>query len=50
MANTALNAGYSNTLPYVNYASFSNIIYLGADSDISPGSFTGYLKEVKIFN
>jgi hypothetical protein len=47
---TVLNAGYSNTQPVVNYGLFVNIIYLGADSDITPGSFYGYLKEVKIFN
>jgi hypothetical protein len=33
----------------VKYGYFSNIIYLGAYSDISPQSFTGYLKEIRFF-
>lgn len=45
-----LNTAYSNNKPVVNYGKFTNILYLGADSDVSPQSFTGYLKEVKLFS
>lgn len=41
--------GYKNTDTVVKYALFVNTIYLGADSDITPKSFSGYLKEVKFY-
>ena len=46
---TVYNAGYSNTQPYVFSPFFFNTIYLGGYSDLNPQSFTGVLKELKIF-
>ena len=47
---TVYNAGYKNTDIVVDYSQFTNSFFLGANSDISPMSFTGYLKEVKFFS
>lgn len=42
-------AGYDNSKPATSYSLFSNTIYLGAFNDIDPQSFTGFLKEFKMF-
>lgn len=43
-----MDAGYKNTNVVVNYNYFQNRIYIGANSDQNPQSFTGYLKEFKL--
>lgn len=47
---TVYQGGYDNTKTKTTYTLFSNTIYLGAYNDIDPQSFTGYLKEFKIFS
>lgn len=42
--------GYDNTKPKTTYTLFSNTIYLGAYNDIEPQSFTGLIKEFKLFS
>lgn len=42
-------AGYDNTQSTVTYTAFTNTIYLGAYNDNNPQSFTGYMKEFKLF-
>ncbi|CDW88139.1 neurohypophysial n-terminal domain containing protein [Stylonychia lemnae] len=44
------SAGFDNTKTFVKYPNIQNIIYIGAYSDQQPQSFTGYLKELKMFN
>eukprot|EP00347_Sterkiella_histriomuscorum_P007679 403347989 len=46
---SVMNAGYSKTQPVVKYGYFQNMIYLGAFNDINPQSFSGYLKDVRVF-
>jgi len=46
---SVLKAGYDNTKPVKPYSYFSNSIYLGAFNDIEPQSFTGFMKEFKLF-
>jgi len=43
-----LDAGYKNSDAASVYPFFINTIYLGAYSDMTPKSFTGYLKDVKL--
>ena len=46
---SVLQAGYDNSKPVKSYSYFSNSIYLGAFNDIEPQSFTGFMKEFKLF-
>jgi hypothetical protein len=45
-----LDAGYDNTEVATVYPIYSNTLYLGAENDSNPKSFTGYLKEFKLFD
>lgn len=44
------DAGNKNSDTVINYSHFINTIYLGSLSDFNPESFSGYMKEVKIYN